>query len=446
VGTRNGAIMSDDGRTSCVRCFPRARFGLGKPFAQRGPMSHEWSDPNKVGVVIAHLQRVLGLNAEGNVTLPLGGDLDSGVEIITSQAKFSKQVPEGRRVTMARRAVIDSRKASNLTLEGVWTRILAGQRDYLKQEPKPFVLLTSLSIEYSKTLTTLRPSRAVVTFTPMIPRHFELPASAQRSPPHYGPPPKNYTTVRVRVSARDPMSAGELALERLDLVRAIWNLFRNQTRWRVSFGARGRPINDIVPGPIHTIHHPDGSPASELIWWEPSYVQPLSLLDVAQDYGNTRKFERWIRARLAESPMRAELEEMLVRYVRALDERDLNPALVKLWGLLEDLTATNRAPHDVTVRRAVFLLKDISFRRLVLQNLKDWRNRIVHEGRETGEGERMVQEVKQPVEILLMFLLRNATAFRNLDEFGEFLDLPTEAAIIGRRIKFHRMAHNLHKS
>ena len=406
-----------------------------------------FSNPAGVDVVINSLQGLLGLNAEGQVTIGLGGDFDSSVEIIASFAPFSTEVPDGRRVDIARRAIIDSKKAKSLSAGDVLARILVGQKEYLQQPLTPFVLLSSLSIRYSPELKTVRLADALLTFSSSTSARFKLPSTALRGAVHYGPAPTDYTSVRVRVSARDFMSAGELAIDRLDFVRAIWNLFRNRSRWRISLGNRGRPINDILLGPIHTLHHPDGAPASEIFWWEPSYVEPHSPVDLTQDLSEMRTFERWVRAHLAASSMRLELEGILNRYVRALDERDLNPALVTLWGVLEDLTGTRTGDtHKVTVRRAAFVFKDGEFRKLVLNHLREWRNRIVHEGRGTGEGERMVQELQHHVAVLLGFLLSNAKTFRSFDEVGRFLDLPPDPDILSRRIKHLQKAYRMCES
>jgi hypothetical protein len=57
------------------------------------------------------------------------------------------------------------------------------------------------------------------------------------------------------------------------------------------------------------------------------------------------------------------LRRFFVRYVRALDERNLSSAFLKLWSVLEDLTNTGRSRYDLTIRRATFICEDRALRR-----------------------------------------------------------------------------------
>ena len=73
--------------------------------------------------------------------------------------------------------------------------------------------------------------------------------------------------------------------------------------------------------------------------------------------------------------MGPKLRDLFVGYVRALDETNLVSAFLKLWAILEDSTGTGEeASRKTTVRRAVSLLKDEEYHRLMLDHLRTLRS------------------------------------------------------------------------
>jgi hypothetical protein len=245
--------------------------------------------------------------------------------------------------------------------------------------------------------------------------------------------------------ARDVITATDTAIDELDFVRAIWNLFFNYRRSRLSLGGgtTRKSINSIVYGPIHTLHHPDGTSATDIYWWQSSYFEPVPAPhDVKQRYDELKSFERRLRGNVKKSAAKRELFNSLLRYVRALDERDLTSSFLKLWSLLEDLTATST--YEKTIRRATFMLKDREYHESVLKYLRTWRNRIVHEGDYTHESEQFAYLLKHYVERLLFFLIQHAKTFASLDEFGSFLQLPAEPNVLEVRIGHHQLAHDIY--
>jgi hypothetical protein len=118
---------------------------------------------------------------------------------------------------------------------------------------------------------------------------------------------------------------------------------------------RRRPVNRVILGPVHSLHHPDGSLASEDDWYEHDYVEPIPRDMSHQRWKRAEYEDGEIQKMLAASAYRTEIEGFLRRYTRALDTREWESAFVRLWGLLEEMTGTGDTDsHDVTVRRAVF--------------------------------------------------------------------------------------------
>lgn len=406
-----------------------------------------WSDPAKGSVVVAHLGKLLGLDESGAVTLGVGPDFDRACSVLASLAGFDRAIPEQRRTALARQAVVNLKKQDRLSVEGVAGELAQLQRGYLSTRPAPYLLLTSMSIRHTPLLHSRQVRGCLVSFSPYRHRRFKYPETLREHSGHHGDPPIGYSTVLVRVKARDATDAVPAALDSLDLLRGVWNFFLNFRGWRISLGGLGHaPVNPIVLGPIHTLHHPNGSPALAAHWWEPSYIQQVTPVELRDRLRRLRNFERWCKDRLAHPRLGDALSAILLRYVRALDDRFLNASFLKLWGVLEALTDTSNRSHEVTVRRASVFFRPLAFRRISLDQLREWRNRIAHEGAESPDPEQMVYELKVYVDVLLRYLLRHVRDFHSVSEFGEFLDLPTDAGILEDRARKLALARRLHKN
>lgn len=90
-----------------------------------------------------------------------------------------------------------------------------------------------------------------------------------------GDMPSFYAPISVTVSARSSNEAGTKALDDLDLLRGIWNLFNNRRHTiRISSGVRS-PVNAMILGPVHTLHKMNGEHATDAWWYEPTYRGPV---------------------------------------------------------------------------------------------------------------------------------------------------------------------------
>ncbi|KPF70002.1 hypothetical protein IP84_03855 [beta proteobacterium AAP99] len=131
---------------------------------------------------------------------------------------------------------------------------------------------------------------------------------------------------------------------------------------------------------------------------------------------------------------------VLRRYSHALDCVDLGKAFLQLWGLLEQLTATQSMSYDITIRRASFVFIEQPYARLRLSVLRDFRNASVHSGEEQADIEAQVFLLKQHVERLLEFHIAHCDRYASIVEAAEFLDNPTSRAAIDQRIEKLKLA------
>jgi hypothetical protein len=263
-----------------------------------------------------------------------------------------------------------------------------------------------------------------------------------REHPHWD----RYSAVRVAARARSPEQAADSALDALDLLRGIWNLYLNQgVPWRDSFGRR-HPINNIVLGPIHSLHEPSGKLSTDTFWWAADYAGPRRPIRLTPRLEAVREFERTIRRYLSRSRYRQDIEASIRRYTRALDSPHWNAAFVQLWGLLEHLTDTSKMAYENTIRRALFLYHkdDRDYNRQILRHLMHYRNRVVHSGYETDEIELLLYQLKRYVERVLLYHVFATPAFPSRKDTAQFMQLPAELPELRRQIRMMQRALRYH--
>lgn len=196
-----------------------------------------------------------------------------------------------------------------------------------------------------------------------------------------------------------------------------------------------KPLNKILPGPIHTLHEPSGKlVAADFLWYEPEYVGPVEVYRVHNGLGELREFERWIRARLKKVAYPGVVEHAIRRYSRALDSRDFKKAFLELWAVLESLTSFTTDRYDVTIRRALSIWAEADFHRQILEHLREFRNKAVHAGETNEEVEVLLSQLRRYVEQLIFFHLNNPFNFTSFKEVTEFMDVSPDSDLLRRRI------------
>jgi hypothetical protein len=376
---------------------------------------------------------------------PLFEDAALAVE---SGVDFVADIPESDRRDIVSTAMFTA--PSPLTPGSLIGEINRRARDFLREPERPYVLATSISARYFAGLNRSEVSGRRMYFRGVLPRHLRAGhgEAADRtgryllgplpSPLHLG---ERYTAVWVHTRGRSHWEAVSRALDALDLLRSIWNFALNRRKWSRTTGGARRPVNQVLLGPLHSLHDPDGSLVSPANWFDSDYVRPVQSRELSRRWEQVREDERDVRASLARSAYRESLEDALRRYTRALDLFQWEVAFLGLWGLLETLTGTKpHDSHDLTMRRASFLYPDpereVHFQ--TLTHLRHYRNRSVHGGESSATIEAYLYQLKRYVEQLLLFHLTNSYGFGSVEQAGEFLGLPPGPADLRRLAKDRR--------
>lgn len=366
-------------------------------------------------------------------------DYEDCLAAIYSSLDFPEIIPEMDRRDVISRAITSVASRGKISASSIKNEISKLKDAYIRQPQKQYILLTSLSVDYHNLITRRKISDCTIFLSKSLPKKF----NRDTIPTTFEKPPLTYTTVKISVKALSQSAAVQDALHAVDLLRGIWNLFFNHRILRSSTSGRTKPVNPILLGPIHTLHNPDGSLATETFWYEPDYIEPIKCKNLEKELQDFIKYEKMIRKNLIKLPIgyRKDVEEGIIRYVQALDSRDFHKSYLRLWGVLEYLTNTSeKDSYAVTIKRASFMYEDRDYHFNILQHLRSHRNQATHQGENVVLIGLLLFQLKRYVESLLYFHNINAFKFKSLGEAVNFLDLPYEPTVLKDRIQLMQKA------
>ena len=103
--------------------------------------------------------------------------------------------------------------------------------------------------------------------------------------------------------------------------------------------------------------------------------------------------------------------------------------------MLEKITDTIGAKYDETIERTLwpFTSQDRFVFRNMLESLRYRRNQYVHSGKGDQESDQVAYMIKSFVDPHLFILITNQLNVHSLEEYGMFLALPTDAAVLEER-------------
>lgn len=387
----------------------------------------KWSNIYNPNEIADRIDKAKSVSKDGKISFEGFKHYDYTV-VLNSMVITDETIPELEKNRIVNQATFKAAAKGKIDSQRLLAEINRLESEYLKRPEKKFKLVTSISVERLCKLKTKKINDCTINFksslsAPYLEAISEIFDSACHS--IIGDVPTNYKSVIITVNAKSDAEAVNKALDSVDLVRGIWNFYENRKYGiRISSGKR-KPVNKFILGPLHTLHEPDGKLATKTWWYNPEYVYQIDPSNPSKDLEKLYKFENIIRKLLAKNNYSKEIVSAILRYTRALDLTNWEDAFLRLWSILEYLTATG--PNDsysITIRRAAFLYRGDEYARQVLTHLKDYRNRTVHAESENHEIQAYMYQLKRFVESLLEFHLGNKFGSNSLKEVSTILDLP----------------------
>jgi|SRR5665213_1705669 len=397
---------------------------------------------DRLDEITNRLTAIRTLSSEGRPGFSFG-EYSLLISVLESAIDFNPAIPHADRPSLVRNAVTEAAKEPALTSGSLEKFLVSAERKYLRTPLQEFVLATALGITSYRGLKTIRINSVRISLAVSLPRKFGRSAIATRIDevaPHI---PTGIVQVLARVSARTSHAAFYEAQNSVDLIRALWNFVLNHGRYRLLSlpNEPAGPINAILPGSVHTLHRPNGTLVEEIFWFEPQVLKPDWIYAADDRWPDIQRRAHKLLSRLRSIRYRVEMENALVRYVRALDDADPRSSFNRIWSVLEYVT-DSIGDYDRLIRRASFLSQDNErvLDRMVLQHLRDVRNAIVHEDEERTNIHTYLEQVKFVTERLIMFHLRNGRRFGSRAAAVDCLDTPVDNDTLRQRIRDYRRA------
>jgi hypothetical protein len=405
-------------------------------------MNISWIKESNIELFIREIEKNKKFDSQGDVVFE-NIHLNVIVSLISTQLIIPYNIPEIERFSIIYKSIFASGKNGVITPNALLIEIKAKVKEYERRPIVQYVVLTSCSLDSSINLKTVIKDDIKICFGNKVStRYLENAAKVIKYEKSKFPfdPPTNYYPVAIHLSAKSNQEAIDSALNTFDLVRGIWNLFWNQKHsWARTFGPEHQ-INKIVTGPFHTLHTPHGKLVIENLWYSGNYQGAEPNFGFGTDINDMQNYYKVLRRKILASKYKREIESGIIRYVRALDNKDLEDSFLKLWSLLEYLTGADSKFNDATIRRGAFVFRDYEYQFQILKILQEYRNRAVHNSIYSEEIESYLYIVKNVVEQLLRFHIGIQCKYSSLQEACKFLDLPTKSNELYSGITQRRLA------
>lgn len=359
---------------------------------------------------------------------------------IESMVEFKTDIPIYLKRSILSNSINETALKGSITPTKLIASISRNENKYLNKHTRPFILATHLTIQNNITLPSIKLQNGHLHFTKYLPRHFankryEMEKNAESI--FNFKTIKNSMAARIRVYAKEEHDAAYTAIDCIDYYRSIVNLLINPS-FRMSFGGPPSPVNNVLLGPVHSLHNLNGNLATKLYWYQPDFKKDKTINIFTQRTVLLKNIS-FIRQKIKRLHYADELREILLRHVRALDYPEYNTAFIHLWGVLENLTDTKDSSYKVTIKRAASMFTNFEYNKQVLIHLKNYRNGLIHLGKTYNEIEPYIYQLKRYVHQLFMFLIVNRFNFQSIKEATEFMDLPQDKKALN---KYHNLIRN----
>lgn len=246
-----------------------------------------------------------------------------------------------------------------------------------------------------------------------------------------------YSKVIVKMKSKNIKNAFSKAIKSLDFLRSIFCFFANNQSEII--GDPYIPINKIMFGPLHTLHHTDGSLATKEFWFEMNYLKINLYQSKAIDI-YTKNVKFFIK-KANKVKYKELIKNSMISYVRAFDSQDQSDALFKVWGALEKIiTPKSGNDYGKIVSRCAFLYTEYYYHRELLEHLRVRRNEYVHVGEKADDSKKCCYQVQEYFRTSILFHIKNKFFFDSIDQANEFLDLPVKIETLNKKRSLYAKA------
>lgn len=397
--------------------------------------------------LLSHIDSCKHVSNQGSVSFSPDFSFDGYQEVLQDILVLSQDIPHSELGRIVWLSLVNSAKEGKITSDIFLRYASELEKEYLSRQPKRYILVSEISVSSNDDLPRFRVGNSTISFPKKLPTGFLHSRTGVLEKAKYAlhaATPENYRWARVTLDSKGDGEAANKALDALHLLLGVWNISLSSSG-RKSWVGKRKPVNTVTLGPIHTVHFLSGKLEREIWWFDPNYCGSIPSRSLGKDVERVVQFWYGVKRKLMKIPYRNHLEKWIRLYNQALDEKDWSTSYIRLWQVLEAATNTSDGSHKVTVRRVAFLYPDREFNHAFIDHLRNMRNQLVHESADKNTMETHLFLLKNYVEDILLFHLRQAGQFRTLGEVSEFLDLPTSIVDLTKRSDLFKKAIRFRK-
>lgn len=205
-------------------------------------------------------------------------------------------------------------------------------------------------------------------------------------------------------------------------------------QWSLGGNVSRLPINKITLGGMHSLHNPDGSVYDKNAYWYEADFDERKVHQISPErLSRSRGFYDFVSAALTVHKDRHIIKDSIVRYVRAYDLSDRNTTVQRAWATIESIVAPDENNADKIVSRCSYLFADREYYRQILEHVKEYRNRNVHQAHSIDDPSPHCYQLQMFYRQSLIFHLMEAKNFESLEDANKFLDLSDSIPELIRR-------------
>jgi hypothetical protein len=343
--------------------------------------------------------------------------------VLLNMMHWPTSIDTNARFELTRKAVQICIKSREFSKSGFIEVVNAALKEYSTGvRPEQFTVLASLSLHPSFSVKTLQVGNTKIRFLPGgFPRKFLRQRDSAMIKPEsveWG----GYKKITAETTARYPMQGLSVVMRDLNTIRAMLCIRANSGHLAFGSSMNG-PLNKIRFGGGCSLHNDSSC-------WEVKFnhqqipVQLYRFHTVGSDrkiIDAARKHHADYFKLLFEHQYRDVLQSSLVSYVNALDERDQNNALIRLWSTMETLCGD---ADSIVLQCSGLYPDDYKYIRQVLECIRGYRNSCIHQSTRSDRAFMLCLQLQNIFRHLFEFHLFDG--LDNLEDTRSLLSLPAD--------------------
>lgn len=389
-----------------------------------------------INYVLSKINECRNVSPNGRVSFE-AFSIEKWGKVLAINIDFKDDIHKVDKMNIVRRAISDNSHGSKITYKSFNKSISIIMEEYRNKKNKKYRLYTHIQKDIDFGFKYIDVLHGRILFLSRDHNYDRSEIQKRISDYELLAPTRNFKPISVSTQSISPNHAYFEAMHSLDLFRGVMNFSLQYAHYSLFDSHAGlRSINRIAMGPVHTIHRPGGKLALKEFWYETEFTNFTSKQNVA-DYQKKILFSKDIIKKInIKTDMSSCLEDIFIRYTKALDNRNHQRIIVHLWSLLECVTNTSASKgYELTMKRASALYpSDRKGVYVVLNSIRHLRNSYVHSYASDQHNMGLIYILKHVVEDHVRFLLSRFDVFQDLKEYADFLDyLRTKESLVRKR-------------